>query len=68
MGGSWHNNHHARPSLAHNRHNLLQVDPTGAVIRVLDAVGLVRDARYPDRMRPEHASGTRSVSNEEEGS
>ncbi|BBC91225.1 acyl-CoA desaturase [Streptomyces griseofuscus] len=52
VGGSWHNNHHARPSLAHNRHNLLQIDPTGAVIRALDAVGLVHDARYPDRMRP----------------
>ncbi|WP_281287657.1 acyl-CoA desaturase [Streptomyces griseofuscus] len=52
VGGSWHNNHHARPSLAHNRHNLLQIDPTGAVIRALDALGLVHDARYPDRMRP----------------
>ncbi|WP_330257771.1 fatty acid desaturase [Streptomyces murinus] len=51
VGGSWHNNHHARPSLAHNRHNLLQIDPTGAVIRALDALGLVHDARYPERMR-----------------
>nr|WP_244320429.1 MULTISPECIES: acyl-CoA desaturase [Streptomyces] len=56
VGGSWHNNHHARPSLAHNRHNLLQIDPTGAVIRALDAAGLVHDARYPERMRPDHTT------------
>ncbi|CAL2056063.1 MULTISPECIES: acyl-CoA desaturase [Streptomyces] len=58
VGGSWHNNHHARPSLAHNRHNLLQIDPTGAVIRALDAIGLVHDARYPERMR-HHPTTTR---------
>lgn len=51
VGGSWHNNHHARPALAHNRHRLWQIDPTGAVIRALDAVGLVSDARYPGRDR-----------------
>lgn len=52
VGGSWHNNHHARPALAHNRHGLWQIDPTGAVIRALDALGLVSNARYPDRERP----------------
>ncbi|QKW06575.1 acyl-CoA desaturase [Streptomyces sp. NA04227] len=51
VGGSWHNNHHARPALAHNRHGLWQIDPTGAFIRALDRVGLVSDARYPDRER-----------------
>jgi stearoyl-CoA desaturase (delta-9 desaturase) len=49
VGGSWHNNHHARPSLAHNRHGFWQFDPTGTVIRVMDTLGLVSDVRYPDR-------------------
>ncbi|MEW1901422.1 acyl-CoA desaturase [Streptomyces sp. NPDC086147] len=49
VGGAWHNNHHARPSLAHNRHGFWQFDPTGTVIRLLDAIGLVDDVRYPDR-------------------
>jgi stearoyl-CoA desaturase (delta-9 desaturase) len=53
VGGSWHNNHHARPALAHNRHGLWQMDPTGSVIRALDALGLVSDARYPQRERPQ---------------
>ncbi|MFI0817418.1 acyl-CoA desaturase [Streptomyces sp. NPDC021098] len=53
VGGSWHNNHHARPSLAHNRHGLWQIDPTGAVIRVFDALGLVSGARYPEQLRPQ---------------
>ncbi|MGI8331391.1 acyl-CoA desaturase [Actinomadura scrupuli] len=46
VGGSWHNNHHARPSLATNRHGFWQLDITGAFIRVLDLLGLVFDVRY----------------------
>jgi stearoyl-CoA desaturase (delta-9 desaturase) len=46
VGGSWHNNHHARPSLATNRHSFWQIDITGAFIRVLDLLGLVFDVRY----------------------
>lgn len=46
VGGSWHNNHHARPSLATTRHTFWQADITGAFIRVLDLLGLVRDVRY----------------------
>jgi len=46
VGGSWHNNHHARPSLAINRHALWQVDITGMFIRLLDLLGLVRNVRY----------------------
>lgn len=57
VGGSWHNNHHARPALAHNRHGLWQIDPTGTLIRALDALGLVSDARYPDRARTEELPG-----------
>ena len=47
VGGSWHNNHHARPSLAHNRHAFWQVDLTGAVIGLLEALRLVSDVRRP---------------------
>jgi stearoyl-CoA desaturase (Delta-9 desaturase) len=46
VGGSWHNNHHARPSLATNRHGFWQIDVTGSFIRVLDLFGLVFDVRY----------------------
>jgi stearoyl-CoA desaturase (Delta-9 desaturase) len=49
-GGSWHNNHHAQPSLAHNRHRFWQLDITGGVISLLDRAGLVREVRYPARM------------------
>ena len=50
-GGSWHNNHHARPNLAHNGHRFWQLDPAGAAIRLLDLAGLVEDARYPARQQ-----------------
>lgn len=46
MGGSWHNNHHARPSLAQTRRHWWQLDLVGDVIRLLDQVGLVRNVRY----------------------
>jgi stearoyl-CoA desaturase (delta-9 desaturase) len=46
MGGSWHNNHHARPSLAQTRRHWWQLDLVGDVIRLLDHVGLVRNVRY----------------------
>jgi stearoyl-CoA desaturase (Delta-9 desaturase) len=47
VGGSWHNNHHAQPASAHNRHTFWQFDLTGTVIRLLDRVGVVTDVRYP---------------------
>jgi stearoyl-CoA desaturase (Delta-9 desaturase) len=47
VGGSWHNNHHAQPSLAHNRQGLWQFDLAGGVIRLLDRAGLVHNVRYP---------------------
>ncbi|MEV8379151.1 acyl-CoA desaturase [Kribbella sp. NPDC056861] len=49
IGGSWHNNHHAQPALAHNRQSFWQLDPAGTVIRLLDRTGLVSEVRYPDR-------------------
>jgi len=48
MGGSWHNNHHARPSLAQTRRHWWQLDPAGEFIRLLDRVGLARNVRYID--------------------
>lgn len=55
VGGSWHNNHHAQPALAHNRHTFWQLDLTGSVITLLDRLRLVHDVRYPKRVRPESA-------------
>ena len=46
MGGSWHNNHHARPGLAQTRRHWWQLDLVGDFIRLLDQVGLVRNVRY----------------------
>jgi stearoyl-CoA desaturase (Delta-9 desaturase) len=46
MGGSWHNNHHARPVLAQTRQHWWQLDLAGEFIRLLDVVGLVRNVRY----------------------
>ena len=46
MGGSWHNNHHARPALAQTRRHWWQLDPAGEFIRLLDHAGLVRNVRY----------------------
>lgn len=47
VGGSWHNNHHAMPGSAFNRHVWWQLDLTGAVLRVLMLLHLVRDAQRP---------------------
>ncbi|HTQ19870.1 acyl-CoA desaturase [Mycobacterium sp.] len=46
MGGSWHNNHHARPVLAQTRQHWWQLDLAGEFIRLLDHAGLVRNVRY----------------------
>ncbi|MDC9594324.1 acyl-CoA desaturase [Xenorhabdus sp. IM139775] len=44
-GGSWHNNHHANPALAHNDLHFWQIDTTAWVIRLLGLFGLVWDIR-----------------------
>jgi stearoyl-CoA desaturase (delta-9 desaturase) len=46
MGGSWHNNHHARPVLAQTRRHWWQFDPAGDFIRLLDYAGLVSNVKY----------------------
>jgi stearoyl-CoA desaturase (Delta-9 desaturase) len=60
IGGSWHNNHHARPALAQTRRHWWQLDLAGEFIRLLDWVGLVSNVRYvnssSDRAGAEHDS------------
>jgi len=45
MGGSWHNNHHARPALAQTRRHWWQLDLAGEFIQLLHCVGLVHNIR-----------------------
>jgi len=47
LGDSWHNVHHAHPSWA--RHGALrgQIDPSAALIRVLERMGLATRVRWP---------------------
>ncbi|GIJ47933.1 hypothetical protein Val02_48190 [Virgisporangium aliadipatigenens] len=51
FGESWHNSHHADPTGA--RHGVLrgQLDPSAALIRVLERFGWVHDVRWPDAAR-----------------
>jgi stearoyl-CoA desaturase (delta-9 desaturase) len=57
VGGSWHNNHHARPALAQTRRHWWQLDLAGEFIRLLDGLGLVRNVRYVDSSS-DRAEGT----------
>ncbi len=50
LGGSWHNNHHARPGLAQTRRHWWQLDLAGDFIRVLDWVGLAHNVHYADSL------------------
>jgi stearoyl-CoA desaturase (Delta-9 desaturase) len=43
MGEAWHNNHHAFPTSASHGLRLWELDPSAAVIRALEALGLVWD-------------------------
>jgi stearoyl-CoA desaturase (delta-9 desaturase) len=54
MGGSWHNNHHARPSLAQTRRHWWQLDLVGDFIRLLDWAGLVSNVRYHNTQEENH--------------
>ncbi len=55
MGGSWHNNHHAFPSLARNDVERWQVDFSGYFLELLTLLHLVTDVHRPQRLR-KHAS------------
>lgn len=58
MGGSWHNNHHARPALAQTRRHWWQLDPAGEFIRLLDWTGLANNVRYANSPSAHQASRT----------
>ncbi|HET7483033.1 MAG TPA: acyl-CoA desaturase [Actinomycetota bacterium] len=45
FGESWHNNHHAFPTSAVHGIGRGQIDPTGAVIRLLERLRLARDVK-----------------------
>jgi stearoyl-CoA desaturase (delta-9 desaturase) len=47
LGGSWHNNHHAFPTTAHNGLLPGQIDPCYWFIRALARVGLAWDVKVP---------------------
>jgi stearoyl-CoA desaturase (Delta-9 desaturase) len=57
LGASWHNNHHARPALAHTRLHWWQLDTAGDFIRLLDRLGLVHHVRYA-QSRTDHPGAT----------
>ncbi len=60
-GEGWHNNHHAHPRVASNRHRWWEVDPTFAVIRVLRRLGLAWNV-VEVRQEPARASASESPS------
>ncbi len=47
FGESWHNSHHAFPAMARHGVGRGQFDPSARLIRVLEALTLVRDVRWP---------------------
>ena len=62
LGEGWHHNHHAFPTSARHGLQRLQIDPSYAVIRALELVGLARDVKRPrpqeldrKRVRPQPA-------------
>jgi stearoyl-CoA desaturase (Delta-9 desaturase) len=57
VGGSWHNNHHARPALAQTARHWWQLDLAGAFIALLDRIGLVSNVRYANPPSAQHEGG-----------
>ncbi|MEU0383651.1 acyl-CoA desaturase [Streptomyces chartreusis] len=51
FGESWHNLHHADPTSARHGVDRGQVDPSAAVIRLLERLGWVHDVRWPTAER-----------------
>ncbi|MFF1871375.1 acyl-CoA desaturase [Kitasatospora herbaricolor] len=47
FGESWHNLHHADPTCARHGVDRHQIDPSAAVIRLLERLGWARDVRWP---------------------
>ncbi|WP_242344062.1 acyl-CoA desaturase [Anaeromyxobacter terrae] len=55
LGEGWHNNHHFYPSTAHQGFFWWEIDVSFYALRLLSAVGVVRDLRMaPDRVRLAH--------------
>ena len=59
LGESWHNNHHAFPTSARHGLRKRDVDPSAAVIRVLERLGLVWDVVRisPERQAQKASAG-----------
>ena len=51
MGEAWHNNHHAFPTSAMHGLRGWEIDPSGLVIRALEATGLAWDVQRIPRAR-----------------
>ena len=51
-GEGWHNNHHAFPRMARNRHRWWEFDPTFELIRLLGALRLAKDIVADQDKRP----------------
>ena len=47
LGEGWHHNHHAFPTSARHGLRRFEIDPSYAVIRLLEATGLARNVRRP---------------------
>jgi stearoyl-CoA desaturase (delta-9 desaturase) len=60
MGESWHNLHHAEPTLARHGVEPWQLDTSAYLIKLMETMRLVRDVRWPDRerLRAKVAAGT----------
>ena len=48
LGDSWHNSHHAFPAMARHGCNAGQLDPSAAVLRVLEGLGWATHVRWPN--------------------
>jgi stearoyl-CoA desaturase (Delta-9 desaturase) len=60
MGESWHNLHHAEPTLARHGVEPWQLDTSAYLIKLMETLHLVRDVRWPDRARLAAKLATRS--------
>ncbi len=56
-GEGWHNNHHADPRSAAHGHKWWEIDPTFTLLRVLEAVGLVKNLVRPHGRKTNNPAG-----------
>ena len=61
MGEGWHNNHHAFPTSARHGLHWWEFDFSYLLIRMMQAVGLAREVRVPDREKIEAKRRTRAA-------